>query len=436
MSGDSRILSLEAWKALALKGAAPQEAGVCKPFVLDEVKAVEGDERALRIRITTAAVDRDGDTISPTGWKLTNYRKNPVVLYGHDYRGLPIARNTKIEPDEGGIVGTPHFVEPEIYPLAETVLQMLKRRYLNAASVGFLPYEWTRSEDDARKPRQGVDFSKQELLEYSIVPVPSNPEAVVRLVDPRTVLQVQGLRDLALELVPVDANRQAQAILEAAEEREAKTVPPDVSRSTAGEGTAWSRPGLKDFTDKGWGDLSDGEKRKIAGHFAWAKALPPAAFGDLKLPHHRASDGAVVWNGVKAAMGALLGARGGADIPDDERRAVYTHLARHYRQFEKEPPEFRAIEQMRELLAAQEPAEPEPSPAPPVPARARDMLDDLLDAIDRMPAIAADPMEELVRALEAAGPEGIQAALRPAMQTAVAEHTRTALTALTGRLPD
>src|SRR5574341_201504 len=432
MSGDSRILSLEAWKALALKGAAPQEAGVCKPFVLDEVKAVEGDERALRIRITTAAVDRDGDTISPTGWKLTNYRKNPVVLYGHDYRGLPIARNTKIEPDEGGIVGTPHFVEPEIYPLAETVLQMLKRRYLNAASVGFLPYEWTRSEDDARKPRQGVDFSKQELLEYSIVPVPSNPEAlvearsvgiditplkewaervlddyhqdrglylprrqleaVVRLVDPRTVLQVQGLRDLALELVPVDANRQAQAILEAAEEREAKTVPPDVSRSTAGEGTAWSRPGLKDFTDKGWGDLSDGEKRKIAGHFAWAKALPPAAFGDLKLPHHRASDGAVVWNGVKAAMGALLGARGGADIPDDERRAVYTHLARHYRQFEKEPPEF--------------------------------------------PAIAADPMEELVRALEAAGPEGIQAALRPAMQTAVAEHTRTALTALTGRLPD
>src|SRR5574341_1133396 len=100
MSGDSRILSLEAWKALALKGAAPQEAGVCKPFVLDEVKAVEGDERALRIRITTAAVDRDGDTISPTGWKLTNYRKNPVVLYGHDYRGLPIARNTKIEPDD------------------------------------------------------------------------------------------------------------------------------------------------------------------------------------------------------------------------------------------------------------------------------------------------------------------------------------------------
>src|SRR5574341_1089014 len=176
MSGDSRILSLEAWKALALKGAAPQEAGVCKPFVLDEVKAVEGDERALRIRITTAAVDRDGDTISPTGWKLTNYRKNPVVLYGHDYRGLPIARNTKIEPDEGGIVGTPHFVEPEIYPLAETVLQMLKRRYLNAASVGFLPYEWTRSEDDARKPRQGVDFSKQELLEYSIVPCPATPK--------------------------------------------------------------------------------------------------------------------------------------------------------------------------------------------------------------------------------------------------------------------
>ena len=40
-------------------------------------------------------------------------------------------------------------------------------------------------------------------------------------------------------------------------------------------------------------------------------------------------------------MAALLGARGGVDIPEDERRAVYNHIVRYYEKFDKEPPEFR-----------------------------------------------------------------------------------------------
>jgi hypothetical protein len=83
-------------------------------------------------------------------------------------------------------------------------------------------------------------------------------------------------------------------------------VPKNVSDEKASEATAWSKPSLTDFTDKAWEDLSDTEKRHIAGHFAWSKDNPPESFGDLKLPHHRAQDGAVVWSGVKAAMGALI----------------------------------------------------------------------------------------------------------------------------------
>src|SRR5262249_13846175 len=71
---------------------------------------------------------------------------------------------------------------------------------------------------------------------------------------------------------------------------------------------------------------------------------PPEAFEDLKLPHHRASDGAVVWNGVRAAMSALMGARGGVDVEGD-KRAVYDHLARHYKAFDKEPPEFKTLKE-------------------------------------------------------------------------------------------
>lgn len=77
-----------------------------------------------------------------------------------------------------------------------------------------------------------------------------------------------------------------------------------------------------------------------------------------KLPHHLASgEHAVVWDGVRAAMAALMGSRGGVDIPVADKKAVYNHLAKHYAQFDKEPPDYKMLEiassvsQARNLLA-------------------------------------------------------------------------------------
>ncbi len=82
------------------------------------------------------------------------------------------------------------------------------------------------------------------------------------------------------------------------------------------------------------------------GHYAWAPGSDTEefSFSDLKLPHHRAADAKVVFRGVSAAMGALLGARGGVDIPGNDRRKVYDHLAAHYRQFNRVAPEFRTYD--------------------------------------------------------------------------------------------
>jgi ATP-dependent Clp protease protease subunit len=111
-------------------------------------------------------------------------------------------------------------------------------------------------------------------------------------------------------------------------------VPSDVSREKAPEDEPWEKPTLSDFTDESWDDLSDTEKRKIAGHFAWAKEMPPDKFGDLKFGHHRPADGAVVWRGVAAAAARL----DQSDIPEEDKTKVRSHLGSHYRQFEKEPP--------------------------------------------------------------------------------------------------
>ncbi|MCD6446484.1 hypothetical protein J7L49_06855 [Candidatus Bathyarchaeota archaeon] len=76
--------------------------------------------------------------------------------------------------------------------------------------------------------------------------------------------------------------------------------------------------------------------------FAWYNPEQIENFNSYKLPHHDIVNGefSVVWHGVVAAMQTLLGARGGVQIPAIDRKAVYTHLAKHYRQFNREPPEF------------------------------------------------------------------------------------------------
>jgi hypothetical protein len=80
--------------------------------------------------------------------------------------------------------------------------------------------------------------------------------------------------------------------------------------------------------------------RKICAWFDGANAEDKSAY---KLPHHLIKDDEykTCWRGVAAAMGALLGARGGAKIPGNDRHAVYTHLAKHYKEFKKEPPPFK-----------------------------------------------------------------------------------------------
>jgi len=78
---------------------------------------------------------------------------------------------------------------------------------------------------------------------------------------------------------------------------------------------------------------------------AWYDAENPDLKSSYKLPHHRAGgEHAVVWRGVAAAMAALLGSRGGVDIPEADVPAVYRHLARHYDEFGREAPALKLVQ--------------------------------------------------------------------------------------------
>lgn len=362
-------LSRDAWVAAVAKGEAP-EAGLRKAYIAEVEKAPADDagptaqRPTYRFTISTGTPDRERDVIAVDGWKLKHYRANPVVLWAHDYRTPPIGQAVELpKVRDGKLVSGVRF-DSDVHDLARVVEQLVERGTLRATSVGFAPLKHQLNDE-----RRGYDFLEQELLEWSIVPVPANPEALAEAkaagVDlaPVRLWAVRALEDdggpgfwvsrATLEATWRATRPDATISLAAPKpdcpmgeqcpmRHDGKAVPGNASAERADEGDAWAAPSLKDFTDKAWGDLSAAERTRIAKHYAWAKSLPPATFGDLKLPHHRASDGKVVWRGVAAAMAALMGGRGGVDLPTSERRAVYGHLAAHYRAFGKEPPEYRA----------------------------------------------------------------------------------------------
>ena len=137
-------------------------------------KAINDEQRTARFVITTQGVDRDNDTVSATGWDVNNFLKSPVVLWAHDYSQMPVARASELVSTPKGLEATAQFPAKGIYAFADLVFEMLKGGFLSATSVGFRPSKWMRNEE-----RGGIDFVEQELLEFSVVPVPANPEALI-----------------------------------------------------------------------------------------------------------------------------------------------------------------------------------------------------------------------------------------------------------------
>ena len=70
--------------------------------------------------------------------------------------------------------------------------------------------------------------------------------------------------------------------------------------------------------------------------------------------HHHVSEdgrpGAAAYSELKSEMAILNGGRGGTILRGDDRKAVYNHLARHYRDFGKKPPELKSDEYIDNVM--------------------------------------------------------------------------------------
>lgn len=143
------------------------------------VKSIDEEARKATFVISTDEKDRTGEVVEQS-WDLENYKKNPIVLFGHDPSkpGYVLGKATEIVSDKDGdkniTLGTVQFAEEGTSEDADTVWKLVKQGILRTVSVGFIPHTFKKLADD-----DDTDvLADNELLEFSIVPIPANPSAV------------------------------------------------------------------------------------------------------------------------------------------------------------------------------------------------------------------------------------------------------------------
>jgi len=175
-----------------------------------QTRDVDRKEKSLVVTISTRARDRLGDILDPEGVQVENYRKNPVVLWAHDYRRPPIAKSLWVKVDREKIVAKAKFASTA---LSEEVFSLYADGYLNAWSVGFIPENYTTLKgEDGRF--EGYRIARWELLEYSAVPIPTNPAALTNAIEKGLIKSEKLVQDFSF-LERDGSRRQAQLILPA-----------------------------------------------------------------------------------------------------------------------------------------------------------------------------------------------------------------------------
>lgn len=147
-----------------------------KKVFISDIKSIDEKEMTLTAAISSNTIDRMGEVLDPKGVDLKNYQKNPVVLWAHDYSQPPIGKAMWVRRDGETIISKVKFADTVF---AREIFGLYKDGYMKSFSVGFIPKDGVAG-DGTKGPR--YTFTKWELLEYSAVPVPANPDAIALMV--------------------------------------------------------------------------------------------------------------------------------------------------------------------------------------------------------------------------------------------------------------
>jgi HK97 family phage prohead protease len=128
-------------------------------------------------------INSKGFKVLLTGGDLARFGQNPVMLYGHDIDKV-IGRWEDIKIENNKLTATPVFDTKDTFAAEQE--RKVNDNFLRGASIGIIPikFEWQKEE---------YVLVEWELLEASIVPIPSDAGAVVLFNDRHEKLDFKKL---------------------------------------------------------------------------------------------------------------------------------------------------------------------------------------------------------------------------------------------------
>lgn len=121
------------------------------------------------VTLSTSNLDREQDRINVNGWQV---HSAIPLLWQHDANQLPLGRVSGLRVEGDALRGRMTFTPRGLNTLADKVADLIAAGFLTSVSVGFRPLEAPKLNADG-----GYTYTKQELLELSVVNVPAHPEA-------------------------------------------------------------------------------------------------------------------------------------------------------------------------------------------------------------------------------------------------------------------
>lgn len=169
------------------------------------------DERADVSVITSGSVDRDSEVVLPKGLNFDQFRSSPAIQLCHNYALPSVARCLWIKMDTLGDgsdawkAKSAYTKRPSDFPegqewLPETTWFYVREKLLNGKSIGFIPQNMRAvTPDDVRANPDWADaycvIDKAMVLEYSVCPIGSNPDA---LVEGTSKMMAKGMKTKSL----------------------------------------------------------------------------------------------------------------------------------------------------------------------------------------------------------------------------------------------
>lgn len=121
--------------------------------------------------ISDGSLDRHGTRVNPNGWDLTDFRRNPIALFGHS-GGFPIGRWENVRVEGGRLLGRLIMAAEGTSARIDELRRLVEQGILRAVSVGFEIAKY------GVPGKSDYDIEEQTLLEVSLVSVPSNTNAL------------------------------------------------------------------------------------------------------------------------------------------------------------------------------------------------------------------------------------------------------------------